>query len=151
MSSVLLRVSSYKSRKFQQMERDWTALVRQDQGVTIGKAIKERREGLRILQKDLASTAKVPPSALSRFENDQAIPDDEVRERIESALGLARGQLLVEGGLVDLHIEGQVYVTMVGDMERRIEEVQLAVEDLNAIMEKLRDARESIKRSRDNG
>jgi transcriptional regulator with XRE-family HTH domain len=52
-------------------------------------------------QQDLASLIGAHTSAVSRYETGRSRPPDDVLIRIEEALGLRRGQILVEAGLVD--------------------------------------------------
>ena len=69
--------------------------------VTMGQAIRRRRlasttpKGV-----DFARAVSLSPSQLSRYENDLSPVTTEAREAIEAFLGLARGELLFDVGLV---------------------------------------------------
>ncbi|MBX2924778.1 MAG: helix-turn-helix transcriptional regulator [Chitinophagaceae bacterium] len=54
----------------------------------IGKAIKQRRKGLKITQPDLAQLATVATNTLYKIERGQANPTLDIIEKIADVLGL---------------------------------------------------------------
>jgi transcriptional regulator with XRE-family HTH domain len=69
---------------------------------SIGQAISTRRVAAGYkTQRSFAIEAGLDTSALSRYEAGKSLPPPEQRMRIEDALGLKRGQLLVDVGQMD--------------------------------------------------
>lgn len=59
----------------------------------LGAAVRDRREALNLSQKELAQKAEYAANNLSRFENGQQRPSDEVLERVAEALDTSIAQL----------------------------------------------------------
>lgn len=78
----------------------------------IGDVLEALRRARGLTQGDLCAMADVTQGALSRYENDQRMPDDDVLERLAHALDvstrfLARGQAVRGALAVDAHMRRQ--------------------------------------------
>ncbi|HKS49591.1 MAG TPA: helix-turn-helix transcriptional regulator [Amycolatopsis sp.] len=76
---------------------------------TIGEVLEMLRRARGLTQEELCSRTGVTQAALSRYENDQRMPDDETITRLARELGVSRRFLLrdhvVRGALVvDVHM-----------------------------------------------
>lgn len=71
-----------------------------DEPVSFGPIIRQYRIAAGLSGKELAELAGLAPSEISRYESDSSRPTDRKLAALEVALGLPRGQILVDAGLV---------------------------------------------------
>jgi transcriptional regulator with XRE-family HTH domain len=69
---------------------------------SVGDVLRGHRLEAGITQAELAARSGVAQPRVSDYERDKLTPPTQEREALESALGLRRGQTLIEAGLVDL-------------------------------------------------
>ena len=87
-------------------------------GSSVGAVLRTHRIAAGLTQTQLAALSGVPQARVSDYERDVLSARTEDRERLEAALGLARGQTLCEAGLVDLDAMG------LGDAREQVGEAQ---------------------------
>ena len=70
--------------------------------VGFGEALRAAREAAGLTQDDLEDESGIPQSAISLFESGRRSPRLTEVVRLEDALGLTRGELLIAGGYVEV-------------------------------------------------
>jgi len=76
-----------------------------------GERVRKAREKLGLTGKELAEILQVSPSSISRWEADEAEPNDDLKEKLSQLLGVTVGYLMGEELLREPVMEIPVYST----------------------------------------